>query len=161
MSFIFASQKISFREVTYKLKKDNIENDGPVKAKTTINFSDPKASIVDEKIIIRANVKILLDTDDIFFEAAFVFKAEMKKNMIDHNIYDPKSFVDANESEIEQQTMALVRTQLNDKVNEFLRMTVTAPTKRTEFWPIDDSEHRENPTVVSSASTSVSEKGLD
>lgn len=135
MSIELISPKLNFREVTYKLKKEKLENDGPIPAKTTINFGDASINPIGDKFVFVVHIKVILDTDDMFFEANCIFRAQITGITASLLEGEPNYFTEK-KGEIENQAVELMRLEVNNKINSFLSMTVTAPAKKAEFWPV-------------------------
>jgi len=135
MSIQLISPKLAFREITYKLKKEKLESAGPIPAKITINLANSSINPSGNGFVFLMPVKVVLDTDDMFFEGKCLFKAEMN-GVVGADLAEKKTFIESNKDHIGTLSTELLRVVLNKRVNDVLAMTVTAPSESVEFWPI-------------------------
>lgn len=134
MTIEFSSPKLVFKEITYKLKKPNLNLSKSVSAQFTLNISNSKIEGQGERFFYWQPIEMILDTEDLFFEADCIFKAEL----LGVELSDQESiedFFETNKDQISSLSKEILRNDVNTKIHSLLSMTVTAPAKNMEFWP--------------------------
>jgi len=138
MSIELHSEKLFFRELTYKLKKDSPGKDGLVQAKITINFSETAINTTGVNADYATRINFFLDTDDMFFQGSCDCRAILS-GIPEETIEERRKFIEDNIQSIGNIAIEFIRVNLNKKINEILSMTVTAPSERVDFWPASEN----------------------